>query len=384
MKNKKIIIGIIATVIVVAIAIAGVFLLNGKDVNNGKNNNTNDVLNGPTKSNETSYLVISINPKLMLHLDKDGKVIEVFQLNDDAGIFTNADFKGLDLESAINKVVDIAKDNGYLKDNKDISVSTLDNDKKDYLDEVIKQLENKGMTVKKEVISKSEKKDIENTIDNYVEIDITVTTEKEVTVDEKITFTKRNVNEINMAKGTTKISQVGVDGIKQITYKVTYDYTGKEISRTKVSETISKKMVEQITKIGVSDYNLNENYEWQSDGKSGYFISESCWKNPIYADGSGGFDYYNHGNVCYVNGNVKTGEKGWTCVTHSNNNWSCYYVVVSKNNKVVLPMPSNFWSTVDKLTAQYRLFPADYGNYDDKNPLNETTCTRFNLSCGRW
>ena len=82
-------------------------------------------------------------------------------------------------------------------------------------------------------------------------------TTKEIVVEEKINFTTKKVNEVNQKKGTKITSQKGVNGTKKVTYSVTYNKAGKEISRKKVSETITKKAVEEIVKVGTSDFNLN-------------------------------------------------------------------------------------------------------------------------------
>ena len=87
------------------------------------------------KANGETYLVLEINPKLMLILDENNKVKNISQLNDDAGIFKSEEFENLNLDEAISKVITVAKENNYLTENKVISISTLTEN-----DECIKQV----------------------------------------------------------------------------------------------------------------------------------------------------------------------------------------------------------------------------------------------------
>lgn len=87
------------------------------------------------KANGETYLILEINPKLMLILDENNKVKNISQLNDDASIFKNEEFENLNLDEAISKVITVAKENNYLTENKVISISTLTEN-----DECIKQV----------------------------------------------------------------------------------------------------------------------------------------------------------------------------------------------------------------------------------------------------
>ena len=91
------------------------------------------------------------------------------------------------------------------------------------------------------------------------------TTTKEITIQESIPFTSNTRQEVNMLRGTTSVQTAGVDGARTVTYRVTYNANGKEVNRTKIKETITKQSVTKITRIGVSDYNLNtDTYAWGS------------------------------------------------------------------------------------------------------------------------
>ena len=80
---------------------------------------------------------------------------------------------------------------------------------------------------------------------------------KEVTETEIIKFTTETKTNKSLVKGTQKIVQEGVNGEKTVTYEVTYDADGKEISRKKVSEKITKAVVNKIVETGAADYSLS-------------------------------------------------------------------------------------------------------------------------------
>ncbi|MGN1358067.1 MAG: G5 domain-containing protein [Bacilli bacterium] len=80
---------------------------------------------------------------------------------------------------------------------------------------------------------------------------------KEVVETEIIKFTTETKTTESLVKGTQKIAQEGINGEKEITYEVTYDADGNEISRKKVSEKITKVAVNQIVEKGTADYSLS-------------------------------------------------------------------------------------------------------------------------------
>lgn len=76
-----------------------------------------------------------------------------------------------------------------------------------------------------------------------------VTTTKEVTTTEPIPFTSSTVNDASLAKGTTKVRTAGVNGVKTLTYTVTYK-DGKETGRTLKSTVVTTPPVNQVTAVG--------------------------------------------------------------------------------------------------------------------------------------
>ena len=80
---------------------------------------------------------------------------------------------------------------------------------------------------------------------------------KEVTETEVIKFKTETRTNKNLVKGTQKTVQEGINGEKTITYEVTYDAEGKEISRKKISEKTTKAAVNKIVETGGADYKLS-------------------------------------------------------------------------------------------------------------------------------
>lgn len=80
---------------------------------------------------------------------------------------------------------------------------------------------------------------------------------KEVIETEIIEFNTETKTTESLVRGTQRTLQDGVNGEKEITYEITYDAGGKEISRKKINENITKVAVKKIVEIGVADYSLS-------------------------------------------------------------------------------------------------------------------------------
>ncbi|WP_200906397.1 ZmpA/ZmpB/ZmpC family metallo-endopeptidase, partial [Enterococcus faecium] len=76
------------------------------------------------------------------------------------------------------------------------------------------------------------------------------TSEKEETVTEAIPYTTETVENPNLEEGITRVQTAGKNGVRSITYKVTYDASGKEVSRVEVSNTITTAPVTQVIEKG--------------------------------------------------------------------------------------------------------------------------------------
>lgn len=74
--------------------------------------------------------------------------------------------------------------------------------------------------------------------------------EKEITETEKVKYKTKYIDNDEMNKGEEKIKTSGKDGEKQVTYLVTVDSNGNEISREKKNETITSEATEEVIERG--------------------------------------------------------------------------------------------------------------------------------------
>lgn len=211
-------------------------------------------------------------------------------------------------------------------------------------------------------------------IDIYIEENGNVKEEtKEVvkteTKVEEIAFKTTKQNEVNLKSGVKEVAQMGVKGEKTIVYEVTYDKKGKEISRKKVSEKITKEPVEQIEKIGVSDFNIN------TDMLTEVSFGPACTEDQIITDSNGykECDSQNYPNL-----------PQYYAVKINNS----YYITSIKENGTNI-LSSNLKATEEsamlkamfKGTQYYFYMSAGGGQYE---PLTQEICNEYNLSCGAW
>jgi len=84
---------------------------------------------------------------------------------------------------------------------------------------------------------------------NVTQAKAPVTTTKTETETQSVPYTSTTVNSASLAKGTTRITTVGVDGVATLTYAVTYR-DGVRISRELISQTTTAEPITQVTSIG--------------------------------------------------------------------------------------------------------------------------------------
>jgi hypothetical protein len=80
-----------------------------------------------------------------------------------------------------------------------------------------------------------------------------VITTKEVTETQVIPFESTTVTDPNLAKGTTRVTTVGVAGVSTLTYKVTYA-DGVETKRVSASNVVTTPPINQVTSVGTYVY----------------------------------------------------------------------------------------------------------------------------------
>ena len=198
-----------------------------------------------------------------------------------------------------------------------------------------------------------------------------ILTEKIIDVTENIPYTTKKVNEKNMLRNKTSVIQPGVNGKKTVTYKVVYNSQGKEVSKTKLSETVISNPTEQIVKVGISDYNLNT--DRYTSGGGNYCLEEdllvvdgvkvpSCTKNPISI-----IDVYIKGKTYYY---LQNGSS-YTNIT----------------NKVVYNYNAPGFVNLVYNGKKYGNIGGNgcAGSFDEcSQALTEADCNKYGFACGRW
>lgn len=74
-------------------------------------------------------------------------------------------------------------------------------------------------------------------------------TKQTVTETQSVPFTTTTVNDSMLAKGTTKVTTSGVDGVKTLTYEITYT-NGVQTDKQLTSEEVTTQPVTQVTAVG--------------------------------------------------------------------------------------------------------------------------------------
>ena len=295
-KNKILIVGIICFLLIILGVV--IVVVNNKNEKNISDNNFNQETVSKEeieKVDEETLIVLSINPKIMLKV-KDNTIIEIYQLNDDSIIFTNEKLKGLELEKGIETIINISKENNYIKDDTMVKVSLYNKSKESQ--NVINVVESKfneiNINIESYDINDDEKNEIKNIVSDYKEQiktytvtfnsnggsnvnsqtikenqivskpnnpirngytflgwyynnnkfdfntkinqDMTIVaqwkeilTEKNIVVEEPISYSTKEENEVNLKRGTRIVTQNGKNGKKNITYKVVYNSQNKGV-----------------------------------------------------------------------------------------------------------------------------------------------------------
>lgn len=198
------------------------------------------------------------------------------------------------------------------------------------------------------------------------------TTTKEVEVLEDIKYTTEEIKEANMLKGKKETVEAGENGQKKITYKVTYDKNGKEIKREKISEVVVKEVKNAKVKVGLSDYNLNDNPTYSII--SGLFCEEADASSMGYqeCDDTKPHRFYQA---------IEVGSKRSLICFDDNSICDDY---------TELHFQLSSYPTVSKYQSMYTVnyngkkYFLDMRSGRDGNELDETVCSKLGLVCNRW
>lgn len=190
---------------------------------------------------------------------------------------------------------------------------------------------------------------------------------KEIEEKESIDFKTTKQEETNMKSGSKEVVQKGEEGEKVVTYKVTYDENKKEISREKVDEKITKEPVEQIEKVGVSDFNL------KTDMLTEISFGPACKESELTTERT----------ECDIENNLNLPE--YYAVKINNT----YYITsIKEGGTEKLSNPIKVSGTEGILlkakyngTQYYFYMSGGGGQYE---PLTKEMCSEYKFKCGTW
>lgn len=251
MKKLKLIIPILVVILIgVVVFVIGL-------------NKGNEDLNDGKEVEKLTTVILSINPKLALEVDKNNNIKNMYPLNSDAESFDRESYIGLSLEQSINKVVKDAEK--YLKKNNKITISVVGNNDtaQETVQDIVKEVETvikeKGIETEKKEIETTELKEIEEKIEEIKKEEETVKNEsnKEENKEndkEEITDKENNKEETTEKEedkedvkqdvvdtpksGNNNLNSLVVDGISIKFDKKTTSYSavvGYSTSKVKVS-----------------------------------------------------------------------------------------------------------------------------------------------------
>lgn len=192
-----------------------------------------------------------------------------------------------------------------------------------------------------------------------------VFTYKEVVETKEIAYKTTKKTNANMKKGTTKTVQKGSKGTKEITYKVKYDEEGKEVSREKISEKVTKEAVNEIIETGAAQFNLKTD---KITGSTNGFVCKENQRTDEYGELScnemiEGLSMYN----ATIIGDVYI-------VTHINEVKVTKPFIITKAEGLLYKGTYN---------GETLYFDKRAGGGDD-TPLTEEKCNELNITCGTW
>ena len=137
---------------------------------------------------------------------------------------------------------------------------------------------------------------------------------KEEIVEEKIPFEIKKIDDPNLELGKEKVKEKGEEGIKEVTYKVTY-VDGKEISREKVKEEVTKEPIDKIILVGTKENELPI--------EDGWFVEDEDWY--YYIDGEKVTDKWLFVEVDLDDDGIAD-KKNWKYFNEEGKNQTTFYI----------------------------------------------------------
>ncbi|MCX4286664.1 MAG: hypothetical protein OSJ68_05175, partial [Clostridia bacterium] len=112
-----------------------------------------DLLGG-NKGDAAAFVSLDINPSLELTLDKNNKVISVYGANEDGQVLLYGEdgIIGADIEVATARILELAKEMGYVDESNTVVQTTVSSDKKGKEDSIYSKI-NAQVTVSAEKLN---------------------------------------------------------------------------------------------------------------------------------------------------------------------------------------------------------------------------------------
>ena len=369
-KKKLLLIGGIILVLVLGIVLYLVFFGTNKN-NSSDNESTGDKIVAPANNTEelvkemeaieietvtedeivfSDEIELKENEKVAVWIYSEPKFLGYFEV-----LVENGVKKIIGLKEAIEKIT-------IEEGEHNIAITTESGKPLGYVDV---RIENNGTlteSIADEKIEEDTEKEEEK--EETTEKQEEKTTTKKITETETIKYSSTKQNEVNMKKGTTSVVQAGSNGTKEITYEITYDSNGKELSRKKLSEKTTKEPVNEVVKVGTSDFNIN------SDKITGNLMGFMCTEVDSLTNPDGA-------KACDDSKSLKSFNA--TLI----NDVAYLYMV---NNANITPIKISEYSGMTYSgTYQGALHYFDTRGGDGaQEPLTMDYCNRYGLSCGAW
>ena len=89
-------------------------------------------------------------------------------------------------------------------------------------------------------------------LEDYMEVKVVEVTQSQLTEKEDIPYSVKLIDDNDLLKGKTKVTQEGKSGEKEITYNLTY-YDGKLVKKALEGEKVSQEPVDKIVKKGIKE-----------------------------------------------------------------------------------------------------------------------------------
>lgn len=122
MKKCMKAVGLLCAAMMSATALTGCSLLEGL-LGNGLVSSSGNESSAPEKQTEAvTYIGLDINPAIELTVDGENKIVSAYGSNNDGKVllYGETEFEGMDLEAAIEKIVTLAVELGYLDENNQV------------------------------------------------------------------------------------------------------------------------------------------------------------------------------------------------------------------------------------------------------------------------